>query len=56
MRIAVYCENCNEILDEGEVDKDTSLLLWNDVTKIRTHLKHTILIRATVNCLKEIDN
>ena len=30
MRVAIYCETHNIILDEGEIG--SSLLLWNDIT------------------------
>lgn len=51
--IAVWCENCNKILDDGIVDNDSSLLLWNDFTKIKKHLKHRIILRLKSNCPKK---
>lgn len=52
--IAVYCTYCGKILDEGVVDEESSLLLWNDFTKIKEHLEHQIILRLKENCPKEI--
>ena len=48
--ITVWCESCNKSLDDGIVNKDSSLLLWNDFTTIKKHLHHRIILRLKSNC------
>ena len=51
MRIAVWCETHDKIVDEGEVDIDSSLLLWNDFTKAKEHLHCIVILRMYANVL-----
>lgn len=50
VKIAVYCETHNRILDQGEVDKESSLLLWNDFTRANEHKNCLVMIRLRSNC------
>lgn len=49
MRVAVHCTTHNLILDEGEIDSESGLLLWNDFTTARKHLKCTVVLRSVGN-------
>ena len=49
MRVAVHCTSHNLILDEGEIDSGSGLLLWNDFTTATKHLNCCVVLRSVGN-------
>ena len=50
MRVAVWCDSHQKIVDEGEISNDSGLLLWNDFTTAKAHLNCLVILRLKSNC------
>ena len=49
MRAAIHCTTHNLILDEGEIDNESGLLLWNDFTTAKKHLECCVVLKSIGN-------